>query len=135
MAMSDAARNACASCNGFAHCPRCAIAKSSIDAHSRQGWNDRASQESLRAHAALVWGAHDGRAASLYGSPQHAGGADAPVLRRMLAEARRADARRNAEMCALRLRLAQVENDRRDAEIAALAAALSAALGGGHCVG
>ena len=92
-------------------------------------WLD-SSQESLCAHAALVWGAHDGRTASLCDSPQHAGGpggADTPALRRMLA-----DARRDAEICALRLRLAQLENDRRDAEISALEAALSAARGGGQ---
>jgi hypothetical protein len=100
--------------------------------------NDRASQESLCAHAALVWGAHDGRTASLCGSPQHAGGpghADAPALRRMLADARRVDVRRDAEICAMRLRLAQLENDRKDAEISALEAALSAARGGGQRVG
>jgi hypothetical protein len=82
-----------------------------------------------------VWGAHDSRTASLCASPQHAGGADAPALRRMLADARRVDARRDAEICALRLRLAQLENDRKDAEISALEAALSAARGGGQRVG
>ena len=95
----------------------------------------RAAQESLHAHAALVWCAHDGRTASLCGSPLHAGGsggAGGPALRRMLADERRADARRDAEICALRLRLAQLENDRRDAEISALEAALSAARGGGQ---